>query len=186
MSANRKKMSNIEVGKKNGVNVSVHNMDIIYLSHYKDIPYIEVKNEDDAGIDLRAAIPHDITLHSGYDAIIPTGIRVDMASCNFHMYNALGLGVYGLVVPRSGLGFKHYVRLANTNGIIDASYQGEIMVKIRNESPSNTPPIVIRRGDRMCQIIFSLYLKGIDFNEVDEFHSVTVRGDKGFGDSGVV
>lgn len=43
------------------------------------------------------------------EIIIPTGIRAIMDSDKFLM-----------IAPRSGLGAKHYIRLANTIGIIDA------------------------------------------------------------------
>lgn len=60
---------------------------------------------------------------------IPTGIKVELDKSKV-------LEIY----PRSGLGFKHGMRLMNTVGIIDADYynnesnEGHIMIKIYNPS----------------------------------------------------
>jgi len=85
-----------------------------------------------------------------------------------------------MIVPRSGLGFKHYTRLANTAGVIDSEYKGEIMVKIRNEGDSD---LTIKRGERMCQMIFTPYLKQVNLQPVNEFDGEDTRG-AGFGSSG--
>lgn len=161
-------------------------MELIYLPHYEGIEPIEVKDADDAGIDLRAAIDETVTLQAGEDVIIPTGVCIHIGSHvahNTQMADGWSMGVYGAIAPRSGLGFKHYLRLANTLGIIDAGYQGEIMVKVRNESEST--PLTISRGDRICQLIFQTYLKGVAFKKVDVFTNDAERGAGGFGSTGV-
>lgn len=78
--------------------------------------------------------------------LIPTGIRVRVD------YDWLLM-----LVPRSGLGFKYGVRLANTCGIIDADYyyannEGHIMAKLTSEIP-----LSLRAGDRFMQGIFVPY-----------------------------
>lgn len=165
-------------------------MKIIYLEHYKAIeelgleaiPPLVINDADDAGIDLRAAIHESILLNPGNEVIIPTGVKMHIGSHPIHkMYT--DLGVYGMIAPRSGLGFKHYIRLANTVGIIDANYQGEIMLKVRNESADSS--LLIERGDRVCQLILQTYAKGTEFDVVDSFDEETERGDGGFGHSGV-
>ncbi|AUR85787.1 dUTPase [Vibrio phage 1.081.O._10N.286.52.C2] len=165
-------------------------MKLIYLPHYKEnkhnelqdfIPPLKNMDIDDAGIDMRAAIIGDIKLAPGEDAVIPSGVKIHIGSDETH--NAfVQMGLYGCILPRSGLGFKHYLRLANTAGVIDANYQGEIMIKIRNEGDDT---LHIARGDRICQIIFQYYRKGVQFNVVDKFDDETARGAKGFGASGV-
>jgi dUTP pyrophosphatase len=60
-----------------------------------------------------------------------------------------------MIFPRSGLGFKHQVRLANTVGVIDSDYfraanEGHIMVRIVN-GPNQ---LTIARGERFCQGVF--------------------------------
>ena len=72
--------------------------------------------------------PLDFCLEPGKSLRIPTGIRAHIDE-----------GWVLMLFPRSGLGFRHQVRLSNTVGIIDADYynnpgnEGAIAVKIRNE-----------------------------------------------------
>ena len=61
-----------------------------------------------------------------------------------------------MLFPRSGLGFKHQVRLANTVGVIDADYfhaanEGHIMVRIVN---GGDHALNISKGERFCQGVF--------------------------------
>ena len=76
---------------------------------------------------------------------IPTGIRCEMKP-----------GWVLMVFPRSGLGFKHQVRLANTVGVIDSDYfhaanEGHIMVRIVN---GGDHALSIAKGERFCQGVF--------------------------------
>lgn len=158
-------------------------MEYITLPHYcSDVegvtPFIDFGNPDDAGMDLRSSAPTDITLQSGEDYIFPTGLQIHIGSTTTNM--PIGMGIVGMIVPRSGLGFKHYTRLANTAGIIDSGYQKEIMVKIRNESDHE---ITISRGERMCQMMFMPYFNAIKFDKVQMFTGDSERG-AGFGSSG--
>ncbi len=166
-------------------------MEIIYLDHYKgvnDFEHLElieplkVVDEDDAGVDMRAAIEDSVTLEPQEDVVIPSGVKIHIGSEDIPFNLEDYFGLVGEIAPRSGLGFKHYLRLANTIGEIDANYMGEILIKVRNEG---TTPLTISRGDRVCQIIFKLYKKNVQFNEVTEFTAQTNRGEKGFGASGV-
>ena len=94
--------------------------------------------------------PIDITLQPGEDIKVATGIKSYMLEDE-----------YLCALPRSGHGFKFYLRLANTKGIIDADYynnsgnEGHIWVKIRNEGKD---PVTIKSGEGMCQLIFQKYL----------------------------
>ena len=66
------------------------------------------------------------------------------------------------VYPRSGLGYKHFLRLANTVGIIDADYnnnpdnEGHIFVKLTNDT-NEERTISIVQGSGMVQGIFFQY-----------------------------
>ena len=89
--------------------------------------------------------PADITLQPGEAVTIPTGIRCEMQP-----------GWVLMVFPRSGLGFKHQVRLANTVGVIDSDYfhaanEGHIMVRIVN---GGDHAVIIAKGERFCQGVF--------------------------------
>lgn len=114
--------------------------------------------------------PINFVLKPGESIKIPTGIKCCMSS-------RWVLKLY----PRSGLGFKYHVQLANTVGIIDSDYfnskenEGHIMVKLVNYGDS---VIDIKRGDALCQGIFS----ECGFC-IDDFGNDIVR-DGGFGSTG--
>lgn len=109
-----------------------------------------------AGYDFYA--PFGFVLLPGDVIKIPTGIKAFMNANEV-------LQIY----PRSGLGFKYFVRLANSTGIIDADYsdadnEGHIHVKIRNEGDK---PMEIKADEAFCQGIFSHYLITDDDNFTD-------------------
>lgn len=119
-----------------------------------------------AGYDFYS--PVKAVLEPKSDVVIPTGIRCEIET-----------GWFLAVVPRSGLGFKYGISLANTVGIIDSDYffadnEGHIMVKLHN--PSNEK-ITINIGDKFCQSIFIPYGITIDDDATD-----TRTG--GFGSTG--
>ena len=119
-----------------------------------------------AGYDFKS--PLTILLEPGESIKIPTGIRCYIEDGYF-------LSLY----PRSSLGFKFQMALANTVGIIDADYynssnEGHIICGIVNHGERI---ISIRKGDRFCQGIFLPYLLA----EEDE---VLGKRDGGFGSSG--
>ena len=97
---------------------------------------------DSAGYDF--ICPADVSLAPGEAVTIPTGVRCEMQP-----------GWVLMLFPRSGLGFKHQMRLANTVGVIDADYfhaanEGHIMVRI----VAGPTPLTIAKGERFCQGIF--------------------------------
>ena len=108
-----------------------------------DIPLPRRATAGSAGYDF--VCPADITLHPGDAITIPTGIRCEMQP-----------GWVLMLFPRSGLGFKHQIRLANTVGVIDADYfhaanEGHIMVRIVN---GGDHALSISKGERFCQGVF--------------------------------
>ena len=112
--------------------------------------------------------PLDFVLEPGDEIKIPTGIRAFIMN-----------GFYLECVPKSGLGFKYYVRLANTVGTVDCDYfyssnEGHIFVKIRNEGDKI---MTVKKGDKFCQGIFKIYGITNDDNAKD------IR-DGGFGSTG--
>lgn len=87
-------------------------------------------------------------------------------------------GYVGLVFPRSSIS-KTQLELANSVGVIDSGYRGEIMLKFRY----NSEGMVYDVGDRVGQLIILPY-PSIEFEEVEELSS-TDRGEGGFGSTGV-
>lgn len=111
-----------------------------------EIPLPKRATTGSAGYDFVS--PVEVTVEPGETALIPTGIRAEMEN-----------GWVLLLFPRSSLGFKYSLRLANTVGVIDSDYafaknEGHIMVKLRNPL---SVPVTIGRGDRFCQGIFLPY-----------------------------
>lgn len=121
-------------------------------SLYDNIKLPKRATSGSAGYDFYA--PISIKLNPGEDIVIPTGIRCEMNE-------NLALFIY----PRSGLGFKNYMRLANSTGIIDSDYvlsdnEGHIMIKIRNESKDKT--LIIDEGKGFAQGVFTAYYRTDD------------------------
>ena len=77
-----------------------------------------------AGLDLRAMLDAPLTLEGGASALIPSGIAIHIGDP----------GLCAMVLPRSGLGHKHGIVLGNLVGLIDADYQGPLMISCWNRS----------------------------------------------------
>lgn len=88
-------------------------------------------------------------------------------------------GWYGLLVPRSGLASKRGLTLANSPGIIDADYRGEVMVALINMGDHG---FQVDKHMRIAQLIICPYLH-VAVDEVQEI-SDTDRGNGGFGSTG--
>lgn len=122
-----------------------------------------------AGMDLRAIIDAPLTLEPDATVLISTGIAIhigDPAYC-------------AVILPRSGLGHKHGLVLGNLTGLIDADYQGPLMISCWNRSQT---PYTITPGDRIAQLVFLPVVRA-EFHRVDQF-AASQRGDGGFGHSG--
>lgn len=81
---------------------------------------------------------------------------------------------------RSGHGFKSGIRLANCTGILDSDYRGNLLVKLHNDSDT---AFRIEMGERVLQIQVKKAPQN-PFYEAEELSS-TVRGEGGFGSTGV-
>ncbi|WP_102337456.1 dUTP diphosphatase [Collinsella provencensis] len=142
------------------LNVSIKRLD----------PTIELPSyayEGDAGLDLRANETVDIAPYER--VLISTGIAI-----------ALPDGYAGFVQPRSGMALKRGLSIANTPGLIDAHYRGELKVIAVNLDAHET--IHIERGERIAQLVIQQVpiVHLIEVEELDE----TDRGTGGFGSSG--
>lgn len=126
-------------------------------------------SEQAAGVDLYACIPGSTTILPGATAMIPTGIACDFPE-----------GYFGLMLPRSSVGAKRHLSLANTAGILDHDYNGEIMMAFKNEG---TIYQTIEPGERLAQMILLPYIT-YDIIETDTL-TETERGEGGFGSTGI-
>lgn len=122
-----------------------------------------------AGVDLRAFINEPILVQPLQRVLVPTGL-----------YLQLPTGFEAQIRPRSGLAIKNGITVLNSPGTIDSDYRGEIKVILINLS---TEDFVIYNGDRICQMVIAKHEKA-KFILVDNLDD-TVRGDCGFGHSGI-
>jgi dUTP pyrophosphatase len=122
----------------------------------------------DAAYDLSCL--EAFSLMPGERSMIGTGVAI-----------ALPPGYAGLVLPRSGLAFRHGVTCVNSPGLVDPNYRGELAVILVN---LGAEPFVADAGDRIAQLLlvpFSLP----DLVLVDELRDGgDDRGAAGFGSSG--
>ena len=126
--------------------------------------------EASAGLDLRAAIEAPVTLQPGDAALLPSGIAIHIADP----------GLCAVVLPRSGLGHRHGIVLGNGTGLIDADYQGPLMISAWNRGNA---AYVIAPGDRIAQLVL-LPIVRATLQVVDTFDA-SARGAGGFGHTGL-
>lgn len=125
-----------------------------------------------AAIDLYACVEKQIILEPNSNAkLISTGIAISIANSN----------IMGLIAPRSGSGHKKGLILGNTVGIIDADYSGTIFISAWNR---NNQSIMINPGERIAQLVFIPIIRA-NFKIVENFTNSSIRGDKGFGSTGL-
>lgn len=121
----------------------------------------------DAGLDLRSS--EDVVLRPFERRLISTGLAI-----------AIPDGYAGFVQPRSGLALKRGLSMANTPGLVDAHYRGELKVCAINLDPAEA--IVISKGERIAQLVIQR-VPTVSLKELDELDQ-TDRGAAGFGSSG--
>ena len=123
-----------------------------------------------AGLDLRAALDAPLQLAPGDAALVPSGLAIHLADP----------GLCAVVLPRSGLGHKHGIVLGNGTGLIDADYQGPLMISAWNRGNA---AYVIAPGDRIAQLVL-LPIVRATLQVVDTFDA-SARGAGGFGHTGL-
>ena len=121
-----------------------------------EFPLPQYETTLSAGMDLRAMVDSDFVLNADPN-------------------------VTALIVPRSGLGYKHGIVLSNLTGVIDADYQGPLMMPLWNHS---NEPFKICIGDRVAQMLFVPVLHA-NLEITDHFEEESERGVKGFGSTGI-
>ncbi len=122
-----------------------------------------------AAADLYAALDAPVTLAPGERFAVPTGIALSPKETE----------VVALIFGRSGLGTKFGVTLANSVGVVDSDYRGEIKVALVNHGAE---PYTVQPGDRIAQLMF-VPIMHAEFTESDTLDE-TERGAGGFGSTG--
>ncbi len=121
-------------------------------------------------MDLRAALDAPLTLTPGETALVPSGLAIHVSDP----------GLCAVLLPRSGLGHKHGIVLGNGTGLVDADYQGPLMVSLWNRGHD---AFTIEPGDRVAQLVLLPVVRA-ELQLVETFER-TARGAGGFGHTGV-
>ena len=122
-----------------------------------------------AGMDLRADLDKSVIIKPFQRLVVKTGLFISLQK-----------GYEAQIRPRSGLALKKGISVLNSPGTIDADYRGEIGVILINLSDSD---FEINTGDRIAQMIIARH-ETIEWKVVDKLDD-SVRGDKGFGSTGI-
>lgn len=126
-----------------------------------------------AGLDLHACIDAPLLLApQAPPVLIPADIAFRIGTPEW----------CALVVPRSGLGHREGLVLGNAVGVIDADYEGALLISAWNRNPLG-PGIAIAPGDRIAQLVFTRITRP-DFAIVDSFTTIGTRQSGGFGSTG--
>ena len=133
-------------------------------------PLPEYATAASAALDLRAALDAPLQLAPGDAALVPSGLAIHLADP----------GLCALVLPRSGLGHKHGIVLGNGTGLIDADYQGPLLISVWNRGGET---FTIAPGDRIAQLLVLPIVRAA-LQVVDTFEE-SARGAGGFGHTGV-
>lgn len=123
-----------------------------------------------AGLDLRAALDAPLMLAAGDTALVPTGLAIHIGDPR----------LCAMLIPRSGLGHRHGIVLGNGTGLIDADYQGPLMVSLWNRSDE---AYSVAPGDRIAQLVLLPVVHAL-LQVVDAFED-SARGEGGFGHTGL-
>ena len=138
-------------------------MKVKLMNEYAQLPTRGSK--DAAGLDLYC--PFHIKVPADSQKKIPLGLAVEIPK-----------GYMGLLVPRSSMS-KTPLRCANSVGVIDEDYRGELSIVYENVSCKDYE---IARGDRIAQLII-VPIAIVDVEEAQTL-SETERGDGGYGSTG--
>ncbi len=122
-----------------------------------------------AGLDLRACLEAPLVIAPGETHLVPTGLSIYISNP----------GYAGMILPRSGLGHKHGIVLGNLVGLIDADYQGPLMVSTWNRG---TESFTLNPMERLAQLVI-VPVQQVEFEVVKEF-AASHRGEGGFGSTG--
>ncbi|MCE9661492.1 MAG: dUTP diphosphatase [Burkholderiales bacterium] len=122
-----------------------------------------------AGLDLRACLDAPLELAPGDARLIPTGLAIHIADP----------GLAAMILPRSGLGHKHGIVLGNLVGLIDADYQGPLMVSCWNRGAAT---YTVQPFERIAQLVIVPVVQA-EFRVVESFDA-SERGSGGFGSTG--
>jgi dUTP pyrophosphatase len=129
-----------------------------------------------AGLDLHACLDAPLDIAPQAPAIlIPSGIAFRIGDPDW----------CALALPRSGLGHRRGLVLGNVVGLIDADYEGQLLISVWNRNPPGSGAAIrIEPGDRIAQLVFTRVARP-EFSIVEVFSESGERKSGGFGSTGV-
>ncbi|OHV10908.1 dUTP diphosphatase [Kushneria phosphatilytica] len=143
----------------------------------REYPLPHYATSGSAGMDLRALLDEPLPLAPGDCELVRTGLAVHIRDRAYA----------GLILPRSGLGHKHGIVLGNLVGLIDADYQGELMISVWNRGRDT---VTLDPYERIAQYVLVPVMQA-ELDIVEDFSTADdpdiehePRGSGGFGHSG--
>lgn len=143
--------------------------DKVHAEYLKTKYLVSEQYVSDVGFDLY--LPYDVIIEPYETKFINLQISIE------YIKNGINYGF--CLCPRSSIS-KTKIRLANSIGIIDPSYRGNIIAAVDNISNTIQE---LKQGERYFQLIFMQMDKLNNVNIVNDL-SITERGSNGFGSTG--
>ena len=128
----------------------------------------EYKTKYSAGMDIYSSNDEDVIIKAGEVEKISTDLKIEIPE-----------GFFAAIYPRSSTGVKRHLMLANSTGIIDSDYRGEIKLFFYNYGKVDQ---VIKKNERLAQLVIQPYEK-VKVEKVDNLCE-SERGEGGFGSTG--
>ena len=122
-----------------------------------------------AGYDLYAA--YDLEIPVGHRKLVKTDLQISLPE-----------NTYGRIAPRSGLAYKFGIDVMA--GVIDRDYRGNVGVLLVNLDFMNNESFVVKKGDRIAQLVIEKCYLDTNLVEFHESLEETERGQGGFGSTG--
>lgn len=167
---------------------------LLFTKMYPDVKAPRLGTENSVGADIHAYLktesgrPNKMMIPSRATRAIPTGLIIKHEIL-YEPVSAFGPGVVQAVGPmhspfvcsRSGMA-KQSLFVANSPGVIDPDYRGEILVLLFNGSHEAQ---YVEDGDRIAQVVLlPAPIPVIQEAHYDLRNDVTTRGEAGFGSTG--
>ena len=140
-------------------------------------------HDTDAGLDLYAMEGRMVP--AGGSCTFDTGVHIELTAFYYDHFEADPFDISiekrkcftaGFLKSKSGLMVNHGI---TSDGTIDFTYRGSIVVKLFNHSQEDYQ---VKRGDRISQLVIVPVLTP-ELEVVDELNE-TERGENGFGSTG--
>jgi len=110
----------------------------------------------------------DLWISPGHTALVPLGFSIQLPEDRA-----------ALILPRSGMAYKHRVTVLNAPGVIDSDYRGECKALLMNHGDTSH---TITAGERVAQMMITSLTSAV-FEVVTELDETT-RAGGGFGSTG--